>query len=260
MAPSWAERGPGSLSRRGPWQLFVPPAARDGGRGSAGDVPPVRHNVLVSHERAGKNPQHRRAPPHSRAMTSSQQRIAELTAQIEKASQRLLRARRPDPGGRRVRRAGAGAERARGAPPPARGQTDSPTRPSRRGRGSGLAHDRACGADAESRQRLLPRGARREWCAHAAAELGQAGRDWLTELKIDGLAINLRYENGELMTAATRGDGRTGEDVTVNALQIDGIPQTLSGSGHPALGRGARRGVHADPGLQAPQRAPGRAA
>src|SRR5699024_10518815 len=48
-------------------------------------------------------------------------------------------------------------------------------------------------------------------------------------------AINLRYEHGELVTAATRGDGRTGEDVTVNALQIDGIPQRLSGSGHPAL-------------------------
>ena len=74
----------------------------------------------------------------------------------------------------------------------------------------------------------------REWCAHAAAELGGEVR-YLTELKIDGLAINLRYEHGELVTAATRGDGRTGEDVTVNALQIDGIPQRLSGSGHPAL-------------------------
>ena len=74
----------------------------------------------------------------------------------------------------------------------------------------------------------------REWCAHAAAELGGEVR-YLTELKIDGLAINLRYEHGDLVTAATRGDGRTGEDVTVNALQIDGIPQRLSGSGHPAL-------------------------
>ncbi|SLM99780.1 DNA ligase [Brachybacterium faecium] len=74
----------------------------------------------------------------------------------------------------------------------------------------------------------------REWCAHAAAELGGEVR-YLTELKIDGLAINLRYEHGELVTAATRGDGRAGEDVTVNALQIDGIPQRLSGSGHPAL-------------------------
>ncbi|MGO1285859.1 MAG: NAD-dependent DNA ligase LigA [Brachybacterium sp.] len=74
----------------------------------------------------------------------------------------------------------------------------------------------------------------REWCAHAAAELGGEAR-YLTELKIDGLAINLRYERGELVTAATRGDGRTGEDVTVNALAIEGIPQRLSGSGHPPL-------------------------
>ncbi|WP_341855653.1 hypothetical protein [Brachybacterium sp. GPGPB12] len=56
----------------------------------------------------------------------------------------------------------------------------------------------------------------REWCEHAAAELSAPVR-FLNELKIDGLAINLRYENGELVTAATRGDGRTGEDVTANA-------------------------------------------
>lgn len=73
-----------------------------------------------------------------------------------------------------------------------------------------------------------------EWCAKTVAS---AGREvaWLTELKIDGLAISLRYENGELVTAATRGDGRTGEDVTVNALRVAGIPQRLSGSGHPPL-------------------------
>ena len=73
-----------------------------------------------------------------------------------------------------------------------------------------------------------------DWCAHAAAELGGEVR-FLTELKIDGLAINLRFEHGELVTAATRGDGRTGEDVTENALRITGIPRRLSGSGHPAL-------------------------
>ncbi|NQX27635.1 NAD-dependent DNA ligase LigA [Microbacteriaceae bacterium VKM Ac-2854] len=73
-----------------------------------------------------------------------------------------------------------------------------------------------------------------EWCAKTVAA---AGRDvaWLTELKIDGLAISLHYENGELVTAATRGDGRTGEDVTVNALRLAGIPQTLAGTGHPPL-------------------------
>ncbi len=74
----------------------------------------------------------------------------------------------------------------------------------------------------------------REWCEHAAAELGAPVR-FLNELKIDGLAINLRYEDGELVTAATRGDGRTGEDVTANALRIEGIPQKLEGEGHPPL-------------------------
>ncbi|MET0672485.1 MAG: NAD-dependent DNA ligase LigA [Microbacterium pygmaeum] len=73
-----------------------------------------------------------------------------------------------------------------------------------------------------------------EWCAKAQAGAGRAVR-WLTELKIDGLAISLRYEHGVLTSAATRGDGRVGEDVTVNAVRVAGIPERLSGSGHPAL-------------------------
>lgn len=74
----------------------------------------------------------------------------------------------------------------------------------------------------------------REWCAKAEASAGRAVR-WLTELKIDGLAINLRYEHGTLTSAATRGDGRVGEDVTVNALRVSGIPEQLTGTEHPAL-------------------------
>jgi len=74
----------------------------------------------------------------------------------------------------------------------------------------------------------------REWAAKTQAA---AGRDvaWLTELKIDGLAISLRYEDGVLTSAATRGDGRVGEIVTDNALRVTGIPARLSGSGHPAI-------------------------
>ncbi|MGO1545231.1 MAG: NAD-dependent DNA ligase LigA [Gulosibacter sp.] len=53
--------------------------------------------------------------------------------------------------------------------------------------------------------------------------------DWLTELKIDGLAISLTYERGRLTKAATRGDGRTGEDVTENVEYIAAIPQQLAG-------------------------------
>ncbi|MCD2497174.1 NAD-dependent DNA ligase LigA [Microbacterium nymphoidis] len=74
----------------------------------------------------------------------------------------------------------------------------------------------------------------RDWCVKTAASAGTTVR-WLTELKIDGLAISLRYENGVLTSAATRGDGRVGEDVTVNALRVAGIPSRLAGSGHPAL-------------------------
>ena len=59
------------------------------------------------------------------------------------------------------------------------------------------------------------------------------GQPLLCELKIDGLAINLRYERGVLVSAATRGDGAVGEDVTANALTIESIPRRLSGSNHP---------------------------
>jgi DNA ligase (NAD+) len=58
---------------------------------------------------------------------------------------------------------------------------------------------------------------------------------FLCELKIDGLAINLRYENGSLVSAATRGDGMVGEDVTQNVLTIKSIPRKLVGVGHPTV-------------------------
>ncbi|MFI7483716.1 NAD-dependent DNA ligase LigA [Kocuria sp. M1R5S2] len=56
---------------------------------------------------------------------------------------------------------------------------------------------------------------------------------WLTELKIDGLAVNLLYRNGELVRAATRGDGTTGEDVTHNVRTIDAVPAVLAGEDVP---------------------------
>lgn len=66
-----------------------------------------------------------------------------------------------------------------------------------------------------------------------AAKVGDA--KFLCELKIDGLAINLRYENGNLVSAATRGDGVVGEDVTANVLTIKSIPRKLSGEGIPPV-------------------------
>jgi DNA ligase (NAD+) len=67
-----------------------------------------------------------------------------------------------------------------------------------------------------------------EWAAKVERDAGRPVR-WLCELKIDGLALNLRYERGVLVTAATRGDGRVGEDVTQNVLQLSGIPTRLTG-------------------------------
>jgi len=59
--------------------------------------------------------------------------------------------------------------------------------------------------------------------------------DYLCELKIDGLAINLRYVNGVLVSAATRGDGVVGEDVTDNIAYVRSIPSRLSGDDLPPL-------------------------
>ncbi len=65
------------------------------------------------------------------------------------------------------------------------------------------------------------------WAARVERESGGADVHYLCELKIDGLAVNLLYEHGRLVRAATRGDGRTGEDVTHNVRTIEGVPHQL---------------------------------
>jgi DNA ligase (NAD+) len=66
------------------------------------------------------------------------------------------------------------------------------------------------------------------WVERVEKEVGRT--EFLAELKIDGLAINLLYENGHLTRALTRGDGRTGEDVTLNVRTLDQVPETLTGT------------------------------
>lgn len=76
-----------------------------------------------------------------------------------------------------------------------------------------------------------------EWAQRVAGELGvpDAELPMTAEVKIDGLAIALTYEDGVLTRAATRGDGTTGEDVTANVATISSIPQRLTGDDAPAL-------------------------
>ncbi|EME19097.1 NAD-dependent DNA ligase LigA [Rhodococcus triatomae BKS 15-14] len=69
----------------------------------------------------------------------------------------------------------------------------------------------------------------RTWISRVESETGP-DLHYLCEVKIDGVALNLVYENGKLVRAATRGDGRTGEDVTLNARTIDDIPHVLTGT------------------------------
>ncbi|ATG54567.1 DNA ligase (NAD(+)) LigA [Brachybacterium ginsengisoli] len=163
---------------------------------------------------------------------TAQQRIAELTAQIEQARVDYYEHDAPtlaDAEYDQLEKELRALEEAH----PQLAAEDSPTRTVGGAAAAGLPTiDHA--ERMQSLDNVFSLEELREWCAHAAAELGGSAR-YLTELKIDGLAINLRYEDGVLVTAATRGDGRTGEDVTVNALRIEGIPQRLSGDGHPPL-------------------------
>ena len=74
----------------------------------------------------------------------------------------------------------------------------------------------------------------RAWATRAASRLDAPVGPYVCELKFDGLAISVRYERGRLVRAATRGDGRVGEDVTHNVATIDDVPHRL-GSGAPEV-------------------------
>ncbi|WP_425555996.1 NAD-dependent DNA ligase LigA [Kitasatospora nipponensis] len=74
-----------------------------------------------------------------------------------------------------------------------------------------------------------------EWAERVARELDGIDYHYLCELKVDGLAVNLTYEHGRLVLAATRGTGRVGEDITANVRTIKEIPHQLRGENIPAL-------------------------
>ncbi|MER7566528.1 NAD-dependent DNA ligase LigA [Streptomyces sp. NPDC048523] len=73
------------------------------------------------------------------------------------------------------------------------------------------------------------------WAERVAKDVGTTDYHLLCELKVDGLAVNLTYEHGRLTRAATRGDGRTGEDITPNVRTIAEIPDRLTGDKVPDL-------------------------
>ena len=66
-------------------------------------------------------------------------------------------------------------------------------------------------------------------------QLGDEEYNYVVELKIDGLAISLRYERGVLVSAATRGNGEVGDNVTANVRTIKAVPLTLLGAEIPAV-------------------------
>ncbi len=70
----------------------------------------------------------------------------------------------------------------------------------------------------------------RAWAERVARDVGAEQLHYLCELKIDGLAVNLLYEQGRLTRALTRGDGRTGEDITLNMRTLEEVPEELTGT------------------------------
>ena len=73
------------------------------------------------------------------------------------------------------------------------------------------------------------------YAARTAKLLDDEPIEWVVELKIDGVAISLRYENGRLVTAATRGNGRVGDDISHNVPAIQGCARTLKGKKPPEV-------------------------
>ena len=82
---------------------------------------------------------------------------------------------------------------------------------------------------------VFDRGGFGDWLARLQKGLGREDIPLSAEPKFDGLSVNIRYLDGELVQAGTRGDGQTGEEVTANVRTIRNIPLRLAGKGWPDL-------------------------
>ncbi|MCS6710893.1 NAD-dependent DNA ligase LigA [Brachybacterium sp. EF45031] len=214
----------------------------------------MRHNVRVNAPKQPRPSQDSAAPaseapdPNAPAVEDSaveqsaverrtadaQQRIAELTARIEQARVDYYEKAAPtmtDGEYDQLERELRELEEAH----PQLARADSPTRTVGGGVAQGFAPvehlERMFSLDnAFSLDEL------RAWGERVVEGLGQGAEiRYLTELKIDGLAIDLVYEQGRLVRAATRGDGRVGEDVTANVRTIANVPHRLDTDTPPAV-------------------------
>ena len=85
----------------------------------------------------------------------------------------------------------------------------------------------------------------REWDVRVRKGLNRGEPvKYVVELKVDGVAVSLRYENGKLVQGSTRGDGERGDDITANLKTVREIPLVLQ-KGCTAAARGPGRGLHA---------------